>query len=400
MQSHASLLIPTMLNRSRLVIIIMVIVAIVGLDLLMGQVYHGVIERKRQQALSHSAHNTIGCESPIYHHDLIPNKSVDGVTWGDRAYSVHTNSLGFRDSIVRDVPLKASRRRIVFIGDSYTFGIGVDYDQTFVGKLAAELSKTGTEVLNAGVVSYSPSIYYRKIRYLIEKRGLRFDELVVFLDISDVQDEAEVYYIDETGGVRTSADAQSRYHAVAGRSNWWYPVFAWIRDNSVIFHVTWTHARSYFDPLPIDYRRSKWTVDKKLFDEFGRRGLESMRSSMDSLLDALRRHGITMTIVVYPWPDQIWYRDRESIVVSYWKQWAEEHRARFVNLFPVFLHYENPEQCINKYFITGDTHWNEAGHSIVAQEFMAAYAGTSERTAGALNGTLNTRGDSISKRKP
>jgi hypothetical protein len=377
-----------------------VIVAVIGLDLLMGQVYHGVIERKRQEALSRSAHHSIGCESPIYHHDLIPNKSVDGVIWGDRAYSVRTNSLGFRDSVVRDVPLKSGRKRIVFIGDSYTFGIGVDYDQTFVGHLADELSKKGTEVLNAGVVSYSPSIYYRKIRYLIEKRGLRFDELVVFLDISDVQDEAEVYYIDDNRNVRTNPEAQSRHNAVAGRSNWWYPVFAWLRDNSVILHVTWTHARNYFDPLPIDYRRSKWTVDDKLFEEFGRRGLESMRSSMDRLLDTLRRHGIAMTIVVYPWPDQIWYRDRESIVVSYWKQWAEEHRVRFVNLFPVFLHYEDSGQCINKYFIPGDTHWNEAGHRIVAKEFMTAYAGTSETTAGELNGTLKPRRDSISQRKP
>jgi len=45
------------------------------------------------------------------------------------------------------------------------------------------------EILNAAAVSYSPRIYYLKTKYLIEEKGLVFDELYVFIDISDIQNE-------------------------------------------------------------------------------------------------------------------------------------------------------------------------------------------------------------------
>src|SRR5712692_8407728 len=97
--------------------------------------------------------------SSIYHHDLAPNKSIKRAQWGYKFYSVYTNSLGFRDRLVRDVDVNSKNYRILFIGDSFTEGLGVEYEKTFVGIIENKLRAEGIEVLNASVASYSPIIY-------------------------------------------------------------------------------------------------------------------------------------------------------------------------------------------------------------------------------------------------
>src|ERR1700730_4038141 len=115
-----------------------------------------------------------------YHHTLAPN--FDGYdNWGDFRFKVYTNSLGFRDARVRDIPATAPTRRIILIGDSFTEGLGVNFEDSFAGMLySAGLDRADKiEFLNAGVISYSPVLYYRKLKFLIES-GLHFDEIVVF----------------------------------------------------------------------------------------------------------------------------------------------------------------------------------------------------------------------------
>jgi hypothetical protein len=139
--------------------------------------------------------------SDIFHHALLPNKAVEGASWGPETYPFATNSLGLRDSHVRKIGLVSDKHRILFIGDSFTEGTGVRYEDSFVGRIARAYQKRDIEVLNAGVISYSPVIYWRKTKYLIEDVKLHFDEVVVFLDISDANDEAEHYTLDEKDNV-------------------------------------------------------------------------------------------------------------------------------------------------------------------------------------------------------
>ena len=75
----------------------------------------------------------------------------------------------------------------------------MNFEESFAGQLsrAGQERSDKIEFLNVGAVSYSPSIYYKKVKYLLES-GLRFDEVVLFSDTSDVTDEASSYFcIDE-----------------------------------------------------------------------------------------------------------------------------------------------------------------------------------------------------------
>src|SRR5215510_11116977 len=113
---------------------------------------------------------------PVYDHGFAA-KSEGYEAWGELRYTVITDSLGFKDASMRDVPLKPTSRRILLMGDSFAEGIGMPYEDFFAGILQRRGQDRIEEIefLNAGVGSYSPSIYYKKIKYLLDA-GLQFDE--------------------------------------------------------------------------------------------------------------------------------------------------------------------------------------------------------------------------------
>ena len=148
-----------------------------------------------------------------FHHGLAANFEGDAV-WGGHRYPFRTDSLGFKDHAVRDVALRPSTKRVLLIGDSFTEGVGVTFGDSFAGLLyeAGQRRQPPVEFLNAGATSYSPSIYYRKIKYLLEI-GLQFDEVVVFPDLSDIHDEATGYFcIDEDPAYRRFCSSHQGYY--------------------------------------------------------------------------------------------------------------------------------------------------------------------------------------------
>ena len=152
--------------------------------------------------------------NPVYDHGFAAG--FDGYdVWGELRYRLVTNSLGFKDASVRNIPLKPASRRVLLIGDSFVEGIGMSFENSFAGLLrrAGQERREKVEFLNAGVASYSPSIYYKKIKYLLDI-GLQFDEVVVFSDTSDVTDEATSYFcIDDDPKYRahcTSAEGSAQ----------------------------------------------------------------------------------------------------------------------------------------------------------------------------------------------
>ena len=120
------------------------------------------------------------------------------------------------------MPLQPASRRILLIGDSFVEGIGMNFEDSFAGLLqgAGQQRSDRIEFLNAGVASYSPSIYYKKIKYLLDS-GLRFDEVVLFSDTADVTDEATAYFcIDDDPKYRAHcSSAEGAAQAAAASSH-------------------------------------------------------------------------------------------------------------------------------------------------------------------------------------
>ncbi len=150
--------------------------------------------------------NSCRVRDPVRHHALKPNcASMD--RWGGDTYPFLTNNLGFRDEKVRDVPLADTHPRILMLGDSFTEA-PLAWRDSYVGRIAAHFPQY--DFLNGGVGSYSPSNYLNVARMVLAK-GVDIDEVIVFIDISDVHDEAAFYHdVDASGAV--AGPEQERWH--------------------------------------------------------------------------------------------------------------------------------------------------------------------------------------------
>ena len=293
--------------------------------------------------------------------------------------------------------MKSKKHRILFIGDSFTEGIRLNYEDTFVGLIDNALNKKNIEVLNAGVVSYSPIIYWRKIKHLIEDVGLEFHEVVVFIDISDPEDESQNYELSEDQIVLLSdhEDESKNYELSEDQF-----------EGKLFNKLTLPHLREFFTKnttiirrlgnffydlfmfytkeggnwervISIDYKKDKWTVNNDYYQEYAEEGIKLMKQYMNRLHTLLNKNKINLTIAVYPWPTQIWYDDLHSIQVEIWEEWSKKNNVNFINYFPEFISNNTSKKekikIFKKYYIIGDVHFNKNGNKIIADKFIKLY---------------------------
>lgn len=302
---------------------------------------------------------------PYYHHDL--KVWYDGAAlYGPIHYTMRTNSFGFRDVSPRTISTRTSAFRILLIGDSFTEGVGVDFDSTFAGLLQEHFAATGIEVLNAGVAAYSTAIYWKKIEYLLERRRLQFDAVVLFLDPSDLDEGSE--QIDSAGRVVDGPTVPDPPGPP------WYEFQSWRR-----YSATYRAVRILWPRTP----REAWTIRDEV-DAAGPNVLPLADGHLTGLTALLRTHRIPLTLVVYPWAPHLRGNDRSSLQVTYWRQWAVREGVDFIELFtPFFAEADRlgTEDAIARYFIAGDIHWSADGHRLVAGSFLRRFLPAAEARA-------------------
>lgn len=98
-------------------------------------------------------------------------------------YAWSTNAQGFRGEESYEVPKARGRRRVLMLGDSFTFGMGVDDHETAPARLEAGLRQVcrdpRIQVVNTGVPSYGTS----QELAMLEHYGLPLDPDVVVLGV-------------------------------------------------------------------------------------------------------------------------------------------------------------------------------------------------------------------------
>jgi lysophospholipase L1-like esterase len=117
--------------------------------------------------------------NPLIGHVHRPNTSARLM-----GVDVDINSVGLRDDEPRAEG--AGLRRVVFLGDSLTFGWGVEEDRSFAHLLEVSLGEAGpTEVLNFGTGNYNTT---QEVELFLERgRDFRPEQVVVFYFINDAE---------------------------------------------------------------------------------------------------------------------------------------------------------------------------------------------------------------------
>jgi hypothetical protein len=345
-------------------------------------------------ALLHDEGHSARYPHPVYHHALLPN--FDGYdNWGDHRYKFYTNSLGFRDASVRSVPASPASRRVLLIGDSFAEGTGVAFEDSFAGRLfaAGKQLPEPIEFLDAGVISYSPTLYLRKVRYLLDQ-GLRFDELIVFSDVSDVYDDATNYFChDDDPRYQAHCPEEERafYASLCGSAatagcrpeqrlaHSRPPLEAFLTRHFVVTdrlralakfriqHWLGNRKREMLAPTP----ESAWLFPggglERTYAPLGvDGGIARSTEKMRSLADLLRWRGIPLTIVVYPSPVQLARIEPENRQAALWRDFCAGRCTAFIDLTPAFVAAkQSRDDWYERLFIPGDFHYSPAGHEVM-----------------------------------
>ena len=300
-----------------------------------------------------------------YHHDLVPNLETPRV-WGPIIYPWKADRYGFRTGTCAPGEAEKSWPAIFVIGDSFVEALGSSYEQSFVGLMACDAAKQKKAVWNLGVASYSPIIYWRKVLAAAKKLDVKPSEIYVFLDLSDIDDEANVY--------REAADGTVKYqylqeHTGSDPVQWAVRHFTTAR---LLYDLYLTASFNWW--MSMGRPRARWTIDKTLMDKWGGKGLELAGRNLDKLVELCREWQCRVTLVVYPWPDNVMAGDRDSIQVRHWRDWSAKRGVRFIDGFAPF--FNDPSQSVlHKYYIEGDVHFTEAGNRLIYETAKQAMGG-------------------------
>ncbi len=269
------------------------------------------------------------------------------------------------------------------LGDSFTESMG-PWNTSFVGRIAARFPQY--EVLNGGVGGYSPSNYLNTARIALNG-GLDVDEAIVFIDISDVQDEAALVSDRDSSGAVVLPVHQYHYRT------WYSNLRLFVSKYLVLTNYVWEFAEQRlvglgyyhldhgFNGNVFDLERSGWTYRKVVEDrpfELGfaplgvEAGIAKEKRKMDTLWQELAQRNIPISVVVYPWPAQLIYDNVDSREVRIWRDWCEGKCKRFITAFPEFFAVK--AQCPSwepgcwylKDWVFGDIHLSADGNAIVA----------------------------------
>ena len=349
------------LNKVKVILKILSIVVFLTLsiDFLFGNFLLSVFDKKTKP-LPYVEHD-------IYDHTLKKNFK-ETIKWENNVpYMYCTDTNGFRSKCSIKRKKLNKNFDIAFLGDSFTEGIGVEFSKTFVGLF--EKNNPDYMVANLSVTSYSPSVYLIKFQELLNQ-GYSFDRLFVFIDISDIHDEAKKYEIKNNKIVRKKNPNLINFQK---KINKLFPIIT--KSNKRLKNIVIPNIRKKYFPkqtkectyLDKCFRKSSWTYEPSAYDP---RYISKSIRSMEKLYKIAQDENVSLSIGVYPWPAQLLYDIEDSEQVKIWKNFCETRCEFFFNSFPDFFNIANEKNTtyvLKNYFIKGDVHFNEKGHKVIAE---------------------------------
>tara|TARA_E500000178_G_scaffold123014_1_gene122934 strand:+ start:375 stop:1496 length:1122 start_codon:yes stop_codon:yes gene_type:complete len=310
----------------------------------------------------------------VFHHGLKPNVKMKNVKGFENYYTFCTDNHGFRYKCNSEK--RGKTFDYGFMGDSFTEGSSVSYEDSFVGIFENKIKK---DVANLGVVSYAPKIYLSKLKYYLDK-GYNFKDVIVAIDISDLYDDNVSYRLKENFTVEDNYERGERLKFRRFlRKNFPFTNFYMfvIKNLNTVGYVPENK-----DPkVPVFHKdvllKGKWTYssDKKIdgYWTTTKEAQTEMIENMDSLSKLLSEKNIPLSIVIFPWPQQLENDVVNSKHVRMWEEFCEKKCKNFINLFPILFNEKEKNGYLatyKKYYWWNDMHFNLEGNRLLANKIL------------------------------
>jgi hypothetical protein len=309
-------------------------------------------------------------------YELKPNYS--GVErFGPVSFNTFTDALGFRSAAAK--PSANAQSEVIFLGDSFTYGVNGPWEHSFVGIYAAA---SGHSVINAGVSSYSPTAYVHQYKKALSANLLKSPHIVVVgIDVGDVQDEAAIWMDGRDHPVKMRNEQNESPGDLRGYIIKSLPltvgIYSYLRAQPpppIPDHIC-HFARSAFTYA--DWGELDRPTGRDGYGPLGvRKGLEKVELKLREIVGIAASNGAVAYFLIYPWPAQICHEDRFSWSMHVREMCSRLGCAGVIDAIPVFrsLAAGLGDKWYKGYFLYGDVHFNEAGNKVVAEELLGALA--------------------------
>lgn len=262
---------------------------------------------------------------------------------------VHINSLGLRDDDDLPTTKESSERRVLVLGDSFTFGNGVHNRDTYAERLEALLLEAGipARVLNAGVQGYD---IHQEVIYFRERGAyLESDLVIVGVYMNDVKVRREPYQ-------PTAIETQGPLPAA-----WLYRIK---RLRSLVFGASLVReVRWRFFPPASNYHTRALFFDEE--SPQSERAWTDIEASLAELRDAARETGAPLLVVVFPHHGQM---ADAALTHTYQGRLASISDALGIDRIDLLAPFRDAARRGTSPYIPFDGHANPLGHRIAAEQ--------------------------------
>lgn len=321
----------------------------------------------------HAQMDGIYVPDPYLWHKSVPG--IDRTITGHPDYDFHVQThalgydgIGFRDDGINDAS------PIIALGDSFTWGDGIDNDKIWVERLEVE---SGRDVVNLGMSGYGS----QQILRLLQTYGLPLKPRLILWGFfpNDFNDSGHFAWREETGRLAKQApepkpwtetlDRELRIYSVA--YTWLVSPFEEPDDNE-------EYERLYYTDNTLNLSfvlRSYWGKRLDPTDKYTGPGLVYTQQALAEAQTAANQLNAELVVLLFPSKEQVYWPIVSTLVDNAadfkvnWphdevKAWCQANGVRFLDLTPAFAkHAAQGEQLYYRF----DAHWNEAGHELAAQ---------------------------------
>ena len=313
-------------------------------------------------------------------HDLQKNcKAKEKWIRNSKAYDVFTDNNGFRFSgEIRDDKNKTA----IFLGDSFTYGMGLEYKNTFTGIIENQINDFN--IHNLAVQGYSPSVYLYQTKNFIQK-DKKLKKIIIQLDISDVFEEASIWKKNKEYDHPVLINPREKEEKPNFLENFKDENFKGARlvsrtVNNFFRNLRINKSKNNEKSLKPGY--SGWgnfvyldleNTDPKLWQPLGfKKALKKIENNFISIGNLAKSNNLELYILTYPWPDTLEYGQKSFNWEIFSENLCKKSGClKLINLFPDFeIIKNNNKDWLYKIFIDGDLHITDFGHKIMAEKII------------------------------
>ncbi len=279
---------------------------------------------------------------------------------------VSTNSLGLRED---EIPLQKPQgeRRVLSLGDSFTFALGVRFEDLYVQKLERMLRARwpgeSIQVINAGVAGYNSR---QELLYLLAQ-GLEFepDLITVGFYWNDLRHNEEPLPDLDATPIRAEK-AEER-----GSSQHTIP--HWLRSKlrkSLLLYTAVTRTKTYLQNWhPPEPGSARWVQDALLegrMDDLAPYWSETAKR-LRAIAEVGRTHDIPVILIAFPMENQLYFDLPRAAYSGKLEEIWSDTGYPFIDLVPL---YEEALAKGRNPFLPYDLHPSEHGMQIAAQAIL------------------------------